>query len=115
MTLALGVVLVLAAIAFVLMPLFRPSQHPAISAVEPLHARAALYQEILDAELDYHLGKLSEGDFVEVRDRLLEQAVLLIHADPNLDATAATQQIEAEIEAARAALGGPRLADRLGA
>lgn len=114
MMLALGVVLVIAAIVFALLPLFWPHQSAAPPEADPLHRRAALYQEILDAELDYRLGKLSEIDYMELCDHLLGQAVLLINADPDGDVGTATSEIEAEIAAARAALGGGSLVDRLG-
>ncbi len=106
MTLVIGIALVVLAITFVLLPLFRKPSTLEADRPDPAVLRAALYQQILDAELDTRLGKLDSVDFQELRTRLLREAAALIVADQgeaiaNEDATA---RVEHEIAAARAAL-----------
>ena len=105
MTIWIGAGLVLLAIAFVLWPLFRPSAVlPPTQPIEARLRRAALYREILDAELDQQLGKLTLHDYVELRDQLLERAAQLL-SDGETTATFPVEQlIEAEIAAVRGQL-----------
>ena len=106
MTIALAVVLVLLAIAFVLLPLFRKSQPATLDELDPALVRAGLYRQIIDAELDARLGKLESSEFQELRTRLLQDAAALIVAtdgSPQTDADAQAQ-VEQEIAAARAAM-----------
>jgi hypothetical protein len=105
-TIAIGVLIVLLAFAFVLLPLFRRTAEPMPQEIDPVITRAGLYQQILDAELDTRLGKLDETDFHELRQHLLRDAALLIvraegRSEIDLDAA---RRVEEEIAAARAAM-----------
>jgi hypothetical protein len=106
MTIALGVVLVLLAIAFVLLPLFQKPQLASSAELDPELIRAGLYRQIIDAELDTRLGKLEASEFQELRTRLLQDAAaLIVAADGGLQTDADAQaQVEQEIAAARAAM-----------
>jgi hypothetical protein len=106
MTIALGVGLVLLAIAFVLLPLFQKDQAAQIDAPDPAVVRAGLYRQILDAELDARLGKLEGPEYEELRVGLLrEAAALIVASDGGLDVNAdVAARVEDEIAAARAAM-----------
>jgi hypothetical protein len=106
MTIALGVVLVVLAIAFVLLPLFRTPRSESLDHLDPALIRAGLYRQIIDAELDARLGKLESTEFRELRARLLQEAAALIVASdggPQTDGDAQAQ-VEQEVAAARAAI-----------
>lgn len=107
MMIAVGVALVLLAIVFVLLPLFRATPTESSTEEDPSVARAAMYQQILDAELDTRLGKLSSVDYQELRALLLADAARLISAEhteePSVEIAA---QVEREIAEARAAMRG---------
>ncbi|HEX3246532.1 MAG TPA: hypothetical protein VHX16_14080 [Chloroflexota bacterium] len=108
MTAAIGVALVLAAIAFALWPLFRRSSSGQSEDPDPAMLRAALYRQILDAELDTQLGKLQQADYQELHGRLLQEAAALIVSTGAAKAVVADAQarVEHEIAAARAAMRG---------
>jgi hypothetical protein len=88
MELVLTVVLLGAVVAIVASPWRRPRERsgpresPAHLAVEA--ARDAKYGEILDAELDFLTGKLSERDYREIDGQLRAEAGELLG---RLDAT----------------------------
>ncbi|MFN0072316.1 MAG: hypothetical protein ACKVVP_12605 [Chloroflexota bacterium] len=108
MTIAVGIVIVLIAIAFVLLPLFRRTSIDQTESTDPAVTRASLYQQILDAELDTQLGKLDGTDYAELRARLMSEAAQLIttsRSDGAVDEDTAAR-VEREIAAARAALRG---------
>jgi hypothetical protein len=106
MTIALGVALVLVAIAFVLLPLFRKPRPAPLDQLDPALVRAGIYRQIIDAELDARLGKLELAEYQELRSRLLQDAAALIAgADSGSPAQADVKAlIEQEIAAARAAM-----------
>jgi len=106
MTTALGVALVLLAIAFVLLPLFRKSPTAPLEQLDPAIVRAGLYRQIIDAELDARLNKLEHREYQELRARLLQEAAaLIVAADGGVQLDADVQKrVELEIAAARAAM-----------
>src|SRR5262245_23105957 len=108
MMIAIGVAVVLLAIAFALWPLFRGSAARRADDPDPELLRAAMYRQLLDAELDTQLGKLNDSDYHELRERLLQDAAALIVAsqDGAVMPDDAEARVEREIAAARAALRG---------
>jgi hypothetical protein len=97
-----GALVVLAVLAFVLLPLVRraaprPATPPASS---PAVERAEIYRELVELELDRRIGKLDEGDFRAQSDALLERAAALISED-DAAATDAERLVELEIAAMR--------------
>jgi hypothetical protein len=107
--LGLGLALVLLAIAFALYPLFQTDAESAPLGADPVVARAALYQEILDAELDMRLGKITETDYQIIRGRLLHQAAQLMTAPEQEADEDPASIVEREIAAARASMHRGRL------
>lgn len=110
MELLLGVLVVLAAVAFVAVPLVRGRRpEPAATVTAPAAAeqRAAIYRELLDLELDHRVGKVAEPDFREVSDALLARAAALI-AEEDARAATAQEQVEQEIAAMRQAIRASR-------
>jgi hypothetical protein len=109
----LGIALVGAAAVFALLPFARgrssvatPSE-PVDSAID----RFDLYQQVLELELDYQLGKLSAADFQELTAELLAQAGRALR-DERDTLAAIDAEIECEIAAARAAFAAARRAGR---
>jgi hypothetical protein len=106
----LGVLLVVGVAAFALLPLMRPRQSNDLVvpvAEEPALDRMRLYQAVIDLELDYQTGKLSQGDFERLSAELLAQAGdQLRTSDREHDDIDA--QIEREIAAARRAFASAR-------
>ena len=105
----LGVALVAAAAAFALLPFARGSASVAASAdsVDTKTDRYALYQQVLELEFDYQLGKLSATDFQQISSELLTQAGASLREERgNLDEI--DREIEREVAAARAAFAAAR-------
>lgn len=102
-----GLLFVAVAVAFVLYPLFRPATGRIGTETDPVNERSMLYREILDAELDFRLGKLSESDYRVTSQRLLSRAATLIRADESTGEAELAAQVEQEIAAMRAALRAP--------
>src|SRR5207253_6447429 len=72
-----GIVLVAAAAAFVLLPFARGAQLEVAPAVTPdsdTPDRLALYHQVLELEFDQQLGKLSAEDFQQLSAELLAEA-----------------------------------------
>lgn len=106
MELVLGVLVVLVAVGFVVLPLVRGPQRsaaPAPAPPTPAEQRAEIYHELLDLELDQRVGKIDEADFKALSDALLARAAELI-AEEDARLSAADRQVEAEIAAMREAL-----------
>ena len=89
MTLAIGILLIAAAAAFVAAPFFaadgesEPSPSlPSGSTEQQTLERQKLYAyaAIKEAEFDYRTGKLSENDFAGIRNRYTAQALEAIAA-----------------------------------
>ena len=85
MLLLAGILMVLAAAAFVLSPLVRHVAAPLtdgtdlLARLRELHAlKAVVYETLQDVELDYHAGKISEPDYREMTERYTREAVRLV-------------------------------------
>jgi len=107
----LAAVVVVAVLAFVVLPLVRgvtPSPTDASAAVVLTAARerSAIYQELVELELDQRIGKVTTDDYREQADVLLARAAALISAE-DAESSAADAQIEREIAAVRAGLHYP--------
>jgi hypothetical protein len=107
----LAAVVVVAVLAFVVLPLVRggtpsPADASAPVVLSAAQERAAIYQELVELELDQRIGKVTADDYREQADALLARAAALISAE-DADASAADEQIEREIAAVRAGLHAP--------
>jgi hypothetical protein len=110
----LGGLVVLAALAFVALPLLRPRRtEVGQGEATPTLAqqRAAIYRELLEAELDHRVGKLDEADFRALADGLRARASLLV-SEEDAALRAADEQVEREIAEQRAALRASSPADQ---
>jgi hypothetical protein len=103
---ALGALVVILVLAFVVLPLVRRRAVTAKAVAAPSLSvqRAEIYRELTELELDQRVGKISDADYQEQSEALLARAAALIAAE---DAETATvdQQIEREIAEARTSLG----------
>jgi hypothetical protein len=108
----IGIVLVAAAAAFVLLPFTRGAQVETIVSSELSSSdRFALYRQVLEMEFDRDMGKLSQADFEQLSAELLAQAGAALR-DERGTLGAVDQEIEREIAAARAAFAAARQAGR---
>ncbi len=108
----LGIVLVGAAAAFVLLPFARgPRVESMIPSDNPTADRMRLYQQVLELEFDRDMGKLSQADFEQLSAQLLAEASAALREERGamgeVDA-----EIEGEIAAARAAFAAARQSSR---
>lgn len=105
MAFVLAALVVLAVLAFVVLPLVRgvKAAPGATVALTTAQERAAIYQELVELELDQRVGKVTEADYREQADVLLARAAALI-SEEDAQLSAADDQIEREIAAMRAAL-----------
>jgi rRNA maturation endonuclease Nob1 len=97
MTIAIGLLLVIAAAAYVAAPFFTRAAASESAGAKPVTAseRQRLERQKIDAygaikelEFDYRMHKLSDADFAVIRDKYATQALEAIAA---LDAAKATQ------------------------
>jgi hypothetical protein len=99
---------VAAVLIFVVLPLVRrggPVRDVAEPSTATAERRAAIYRELLEVELDHHVGKVADEDFREQSDALLARAAALITEE---DAQAsANDELEQEIAAMRETLQSP--------
>jgi hypothetical protein len=105
----LGIALVAAAAAFVLLPFARGAR-PGVSpaTVEPGGPdRFALYQQVLELDFDRQLGKLSAEDYDKLSAELLAEAGQALRQERGALGEI-DQEIEQEIAAARAAFAAAR-------
>lgn len=104
---ALAALVVLGVLAFVVLPLVRGVQAPAPSAgaSTAAEARAEIYRELVELELDQRVGKVTEADYRDQADALLARAAALISREDAATA-AVEEQVEREIAAARVSLHG---------
>jgi hypothetical protein len=105
----LGIVLVAAAAAFVLLPFTRGAHVETISSGSDnaVADRFGIYRQVLELEFDKQLGKLSQADFEELSAELLAQAGEALRQERGT-LGAIDEEIEREIAAARAALAAAR-------
>jgi cytochrome c-type biogenesis protein CcmI len=101
----LGVLVVVAVVAFVVLPLLRGRRADGETQVspDPASERAAIYRELMELELDQKVGKIADADYREINDALLARAAALISQE-DADTAAADAQVEREIAEARKAL-----------
>lgn len=102
---ALGVLVVVLVLAFVVLPLMRRRAPTTAVAATPSLAerRAEIYRELTELELDQRVGKVSAADYQEQSEALLARAAVLIAAE-DAEAAAIDQQVEREIAEVRASL-----------
>jgi hypothetical protein len=108
----LGIALVAAAAAFVLLPFTRGShlEHVAPSD-NPTADRHLIYRQVLEMEFDRDVGKLSQSDFEQLSGELLAQAGQALREERGTLGEV-DDEIEREIAAARAAFAAARQAGR---
>jgi len=104
-----GIALVACAAAFALLPLARGRPAAPVRAAAPASDRSLIYQQVLEVEFDYQVGKLSTEDFHQLSAQLLGQAGELMRAERG-DIGELDDEIEREIAAARAAFAAARRA-----
>jgi hypothetical protein len=104
-----GIALVACAAGFALLPLARGSRAAPVRAAAPARDRSLIYQQVLEVEFDYQVGKLSTEDFHQLSAELLGQAGELMRAERG-DIGELDDEIEHEIAAARAAFAAARRA-----
>ncbi|HYD47616.1 MAG TPA: zinc ribbon domain-containing protein [Terriglobales bacterium] len=87
MSVAIGIVLAALAGVFVAWPLLRPNAAEEEKTAGPVenvalerleHDKREAYAAIRDAEMDYHIGKLSEADLYLIRTKYETQALAAI-------------------------------------
>jgi hypothetical protein len=102
---ALGALVVILVLAFVVLPLVRRRAVTARAVAAPSLAvqRAEIYQELTELELDQRVGKISDSDYQEQSEALLARAAALIAVE-DAEAALVEQEIEREIAEARASL-----------
>jgi hypothetical protein len=97
MTVAIGILMVIAAIAYVAAPLFSGTPAGEFNGSQPVTAskrerwerqKLEAYAAIKEVEFDQQMGKLSQADFAAIRDKYAAQALEAIAA---LDAAKAAQ------------------------
>ena len=113
MELVLAAIVVGAALAFVAWPLVRPT--PTSQQADPAASdeaafasrRQAIYDEILELELDRQVGKLSDADFRELSEAALERAASVL-AEADTSQAATDEYLEREIASVRESLNRVR-------
>ena len=105
----IGIALVAAAAAFVLVPVARGAQTEVAPATVDTEGpdRFAIYQQVLELEFDQQLGKLSSEDFRALSAELLAEAGQSLRAEKGT-LGAIDDDIEREIAAARTAFAASR-------
>ena len=89
---ALGLIVLLALVATIVLGPLRPGAAQAVDQVEDERragleaAKEAKYREIRDAELDHQMGKLSEADWRATDRELRAQAIEILKAIDDLPA-----------------------------
>jgi len=83
MALAVGTILALAAVAFVLYPLIVAGRHQARSAESPEEIPGSTAVEALrEIEFDRQTGKLSDADYTTLKASYTERALAELRAEP---------------------------------
>jgi cytochrome c-type biogenesis protein CcmI len=108
----LGIVLVAAAAAFVLLPFTRGTHLEQVaSSTNATADRHAIYRQVLEMEFDRDVGKLSQADYEQLSAELLAQAGEALREERGTLGEV-DDEIEREIAAARAAFAAARQAGR---
>ena len=103
----LGILFVAAAAAFVLVPFARGAATEPLVRDAPSTDRFTLYQQVLEAEFDFQVGKLAADDYRELSAELLARAGHALREEKGSVAEV-DAEIEREIAAARAAFSAAR-------
>jgi hypothetical protein len=103
----LGIVLVAIAAAFVLLPFARGAATEPVATDAASTDRFGLYQQVLEAEFDFLMGKLAAEDYHQQSTELLAQAGRELRAEKGSESEV-DAEIEREIAAARAAFAAAR-------
>jgi hypothetical protein len=104
-----GIALVAVAAAFALLPFARGSGAEPLVSEESGTDRFGLYQQVVEAEFDYQLGKLAAEDYAQLSSQLLAEAGKALQEEKGSVAEI-DAEIEREIAAARAAFAAARQA-----
>src|SRR3972149_3319597 len=103
MVIAIEVLIVLAASAFVIYPLVWGTRSGAVvdeAEQEFLSQKERVYTAIKDLDFDYQTGKLAEEDYLSLREKFKGQAVsLLKQAESAEKEDSVDYEVEKEIEA----------------
>jgi hypothetical protein len=106
----IGIALVAAAAAFVLLPFARGAHIERLAVSDAASVdRFGLYRQILELEFDRDMGKLSAQDFEQLSAQLLVQAGAALRQEQGTLGQV-DEEIEREIAAARAAFTAARRA-----
>ena len=103
--LAIGTLLAIGALAFVLYPLFAggaAAPPPRRSAPAAPSARQLAVEALREIEFDRATGKLSEADYDEMKARYTQQAVAAMRAEGSAPPSLTDDAVEAEIRRFRA-------------
>ena len=104
--LVVGTVLAVGALAFVLYPVFFAPTHPerAVAILPQQSDRDAAVAALREIEFDRATGKLSDVDYVDLKTRYTEQAIVAMRVESNAVAASAPtdDEVEAVIRAYRA-------------
>lgn len=113
----LAVIIAIGIIAFVAYPLFgtaREETAESAGAFDELVAqRNAAYDAIRDLDLDFQMGKLSEGDYRARRDKYVARAAHVLQEIDALDGHGAGKKIEEEVAQLRASRQNSPLGDEI--
>lgn len=103
-----GIALVAAAAAFVLLPFARGAHlENAVVTIVQTADRHALYRQVLELEFDRDMGKLAEEDYRRLSAELLAEAGEALREERGALGVV-DEEIEREIAAARAAFAAAR-------
>jgi rRNA maturation endonuclease Nob1 len=103
MTVVIGILMVIAAIAYVAAPLFTGIPGREFNGSQPVTAskrerwerqKFEAYAAIKEVEFDHQMGKLSEADFAAIRDKYAAQALEAIAALDAARAVPSRQAVE---------------------
>ncbi len=112
MTIALAVLLTVAAVAFIFHPLVTGRAAPLGASTEDLtdaqHRKRMALLALRDVEYDFHAGKLDEADYRALRAQASAEALAALDEEASDEDTragaAGRQELEAEIAALRASI-----------
>jgi hypothetical protein len=113
---ALGALVVLVVLAYVVLPLLR--RHTTVASADETsiapslaEQRATIYRELTELELDQRVGKVADSDFAEQSEALLARAASLIsredaeHVAEEMDLDVRVEREIAEVRATLAQAG----------
>ncbi len=107
MEIVLAAILVGGMIAFIAYPLFTASREEALETPDELDVlvaqRDAAYDAIRDLDFDFQLGKLSPGDYAELREKYKARAAAALEQIDALGGNGAGVHIEEEVAQLRVA------------